>query len=130
MMEHMQRNHKRRHYLMRMRKFSHCHHNNFPLLVCLNCHFVMRNINAKSITNYAKTARPLNALKMKNKVFVWTQDCESAFLKLKRLMVSLPILKLLEMGKSFKIWTTQVIVPLVPVCTKTGTKMGVLRPVV
>ncbi|CAM6123663.1 unnamed protein product [Calypogeia fissa] len=42
---------------------------------------------------------------MKNKVFVWTQKCEVAFLKLMRAMVEPPVLKLPEVGKSFEIWT-------------------------
>ncbi|CAM6094129.1 unnamed protein product [Calypogeia fissa] len=42
---------------------------------------------------------------MKNKVFVWTQECEVAFLELKRVMVVPPVLKLLEVGKSFELWT-------------------------
>ncbi|CAM6118163.1 unnamed protein product [Calypogeia fissa] len=41
---------------------------------------------------------------MKNKVFVWTQECEVAFLELTRAMVVPPILKLPEVGKSFELW--------------------------
>ena len=57
------------------------------------------------IKDFARISRPLSALTMKNKVFVWTQDCELAFLELKRQMVSPPVLKLSEVGKPFEIWT-------------------------
>ncbi|CAM6089733.1 unnamed protein product [Calypogeia fissa] len=57
------------------------------------------------VKDFAKISRPLSALTMKNKVFVWTQKCEVAFLKLKRAMVVPPMLKLPNMGKSFEIWT-------------------------
>ncbi|CAM6082022.1 unnamed protein product [Calypogeia fissa] len=42
---------------------------------------------------------------MKNKVFVWTQEYEMAFLELKRALVVPPVLKLPEVGKSFELWT-------------------------
>jgi hypothetical protein len=35
------------------------------------------------VKGFAKIARPLSALTMKHSVFVWTQDCELAFLELK-----------------------------------------------
>ncbi|CAM6094584.1 unnamed protein product [Calypogeia fissa] len=57
------------------------------------------------VKDFAKISRPLSALTMKNKVFVWTQECEVAFLELKRAMVELPVLKPLEVGKLFEIWT-------------------------
>ena len=57
------------------------------------------------IKEFAKIARPLHGLTLKYQVFVWTQDCELAFLELKRQMVSPPVPKLPEPGKPFEIWT-------------------------
>ncbi|CAM6104292.1 unnamed protein product [Calypogeia fissa] len=57
------------------------------------------------VKDFAKISRPLSVLTMKNKVFVWTQECEVAFLKLKRAMVVSPVLKLPKVGKSFELWT-------------------------
>ncbi|CAM6088155.1 unnamed protein product [Calypogeia fissa] len=57
------------------------------------------------VKDFAKISRPLSALTMKNKVFVWIQECEVVFLELKGAMVVSPILKLPEVGKSFELWT-------------------------
>src|SRR5450759_5598364 len=57
------------------------------------------------IKEFARIARPLHGLTLKYHVFVWNQACELAFLKLKRQMVSSPVLKLPELGKPFEIWT-------------------------
>ncbi|CAM6102888.1 unnamed protein product [Calypogeia fissa] len=57
------------------------------------------------VKDFAKISRPLSALTIKNKAFVWTQKCKVRFLELKKAMVEPSVLKLREVGKSFEIWT-------------------------
>ena len=44
------------------------------------------------IHQFAKIARPLHQLTEKNKPFVWTNDCQSAFVELKKLLTTSPVL--------------------------------------
>ena len=57
-------------------------------------------IIAGFVCNYGDIARPLTN-QLKNDAFHWTTDTEKAFLKLKQVMTSLPILALLDFTKPF-----------------------------
>ena len=46
----------------------------------------------KFIKNFAEVSRPLYDLLVKNKKFVWGQDQQAAFEKLKQALISAPIL--------------------------------------
>ena len=52
------------------------------------------------VCNYGDIARPLTN-QLKNDAFHWTTETEKAFLKLKQVMTSLPILALLDFTKPF-----------------------------
>ena len=44
------------------------------------------------VENFAHIARPLHQLTQKNKLFIWTEECEEDFQELKRRLTSSPIL--------------------------------------
>lgn len=44
------------------------------------------------VRNFSDIARPLNDLLLKNKKFIWTSECEEAFIKIKTIFMSKPIL--------------------------------------
>lgn len=52
----------------------------------------LANYYRRFIRGFAHIARPLNALTKKGVKFCWTQSCDDAFDKLKRALVSAPIL--------------------------------------
>ena len=41
---------------------------------------------------FAKVSAPLRALTKKNATFLWTAECETAFIELKRLLTTAPVL--------------------------------------
>jgi len=59
----------------------------------------------------ASIARPLTALTRKNKVtgkpvrFMWDSECETAFEKLKILLVTAPVLQPPDLTKELYLWT-------------------------
>ena len=69
------------------------------------------NYHRKFLHQYAQIARPLNQLisgdnaKKKRTRIVWSDDCESAFLKLKELCSDTPCLAYPDYEKSFKLYT-------------------------
>ena len=54
--------------------------------------------------NFAKVAHPLTELLKKNRKFVWTDDCENSFRKLKSIIESEPILKAPNFTKAFSLY--------------------------
>ena len=71
----------------------------------------MVNLYRRHVPNLASVARPLTALMRKDKdtgslvKFVWDDQCESAFLKVKELLVSAPLLHPPDLSKPFFLWT-------------------------
>lgn len=57
------------------------------------------------IPNYAAIVRPLVGLKKKDTVWNWTEECQSAFEKLKQLITSEPILQLPDWTLQFELCT-------------------------
>lgn len=57
------------------------------------------------IPNYADIVRPLDRLKKKDADFIWTEDCEVAFLKLKDMIVANPVLQLPDWDLPFELVT-------------------------
>ena len=57
------------------------------------------------IQNYADIAAPLQQLTHKNFLEVWSDDCKKAFMKLKELMCSDPILRRQDLSKRFFLYT-------------------------
>ncbi len=50
------------------------------------------------VPNFASIAAPLQALTKKNAVFQWSEKCEEAFVKLKRLLTTTPVLAYPKFG--------------------------------
>ena len=55
----------------------------------------------KFVSNFAATAKPLYRLTERGREFIWTTECEAAFLKLKSRLVSAPILAFPDFTKMF-----------------------------
>jgi hypothetical protein len=53
------------------------------------------------VEGFSKIANPITELQKKSKKFVWTEKCVEAFRKLKELLMTTPILKVLDMEKDF-----------------------------
>ena len=56
----------------------------------------MLNYSKKFCKGYSEIARPLYALLRKNKVFEWTEDCQTAFQRLRDMLISSPVLAFSE----------------------------------
>ena len=69
------------------------------------------NFYRRHVPNLAVIARPLTALTRKDKSsgqsvpFVWDENCEAAFSKIKELLVSAPLLRPPDLSKHFYLWT-------------------------
>ena len=59
----------------------------------------------KFIKNFASVAYPLNRLTRKNVKFVWDNNCQEAFNKLKNLLVCAPVLRLPDFSRQFILQT-------------------------
>jgi hypothetical protein len=54
---------------------------------------------------FSKIENPIMKLQKKNKKFVWTKKCTEAFRRLKKLLTTAPILKVLDMDVNFLVCT-------------------------
>lgn len=59
------------------------------------------NYYRKFLRNFAEMASPLNNLTRKNTDFVWTDNCEKSFQKIKEKLISPPILQYPDFAKQF-----------------------------
>ena len=59
----------------------------------------------KFIRDFAKFAIPLMHLTKKNQAFMWDEDCEDSFTKLKKALTSAPVLVLPGRAKPFTVYT-------------------------
>ncbi|UYV80066.1 K02A2.6-like [Cordylochernes scorpioides] len=57
------------------------------------------------IPNYAMIIRPLDALKRKDSIFTWTEECEESYLKLLTLITSNPILRIPDGSLQYELTT-------------------------
>ena len=53
------------------------------------------------VEGFSKISKPITTLQHKGVRYEWTEECDSAFIELKRLLTSAPILRLLDMEKDF-----------------------------
>jgi hypothetical protein len=53
------------------------------------------------VEGFSNIANPITELQKKNKKFVWTEKCAEAFRRLKELLTTAPILKVLDMDANF-----------------------------
>jgi hypothetical protein len=65
------------------------------------------------IPNYSKIAKPMTKLLEKDAKFKWSPPCEEAFLTLKKLLTTAPVLAQLDIDKSFDEY-----------CDASGTNIG------
>lgn len=59
------------------------------------------NYYRRFIPHYAEIARPLNIIQKKNTPFIWSNECDESFEKLKILLKSLPVLAYPDWTKEF-----------------------------
>ncbi|KAK9153378.1 hypothetical protein Sjap_000858 [Stephania japonica] len=57
------------------------------------------------VQDFSLIAAPMTRLTKKDVKFEWSEDCEAAFLELKRKLTSAPVLALPETGKGFSVYT-------------------------
>jgi hypothetical protein len=63
------------------------------------------NFYRKFIRNYGRIGKALNNLTRKGRAFVWTEDCQEAFLELKARLLSAPLLRHFVAGRETRIET-------------------------
>ena len=57
------------------------------------------------IKGFSRIANPINFLQKKGKKFDWNQKCEQSFKKLKTLLTTAPILRIVDPNKYFIVCT-------------------------
>jgi hypothetical protein len=57
------------------------------------------------VEGFSKIAKPITTLQRKGVMYEWTKECDSAFIELKRLLTSAPILRVSDMEKDFTVCT-------------------------
>ena len=57
------------------------------------------------VEGFSKIAKPITIFHCKGDRYEWTKECDSAFIKLKRLLTSAPILRVSDMEKDFTVCT-------------------------
>ena len=57
------------------------------------------------VEGFSKIVRPITTLQRKGVRYEWTEECDSAFIELKRLLTSAPILRVPDMEKDFTVYT-------------------------
>jgi hypothetical protein len=65
------------------------------------------------IPNFSKIAKPITELLMKGNKYAWRKDCDEAFLALKKLLTTSPLLAQPDITKSFDVY-----------CDASGTGLG------
>jgi hypothetical protein len=57
------------------------------------------------VEGFSKIAKPITTLQCKGVRYKWIEECDSAFIELKRLLTSAPILRVSNMEKDFTVYT-------------------------
>ena len=57
------------------------------------------------VEGFSKIAKPITTLQRKGVKYEWTEECDRAFIELKRLLTSAPILRVPDMEKDFTVCT-------------------------
>jgi hypothetical protein len=57
------------------------------------------------VEGFSKIAKPITTLQRTRVKYEWTEECDSAFIELKRLLTSAPILRVSDMEKDFTVCT-------------------------
>ena len=64
-----------------------------------------RSLQKTNLEGFSKIANPITSLQKMGKKFVWDQKCEESFNKLKGLLTTTPILKIIDLDKDFVVCT-------------------------
>jgi hypothetical protein len=77
-------------------------------LVPKNAHEVRRFMGLagyywRFVEGFSKVAKPITTLSRKGVRYEWTEECDSAFIELKRLLTSAPILRVSDIEKDFTV---------------------------
>ena len=56
------------------------------------------------VVGFSKIVKPITTLQHKGVRYEWTEECDSAFIELKRLLTSAPIPRVLDMEKDFTVY--------------------------
>jgi hypothetical protein len=56
------------------------------------------------VEGFSKIEKPITTLQCKGVRYEWTEECDSAFIKLKRLLTSAPTLRVSDMEKDFIVY--------------------------
>jgi hypothetical protein len=56
------------------------------------------------IPNFSEIAKPITELLEKGNKYVWSKDCDEAFLTLKKLLTTSPVLAQRDIAKSFDVY--------------------------
>ena len=56
------------------------------------------------LEGFSKREKPITTLQRKGVRYEWTEECDSAFIDLKRLLTSAPILRVSDMEKDFTVY--------------------------
>jgi hypothetical protein len=65
----------------------------------------LTNYYRRFIKDYARLAQPMFALLSKNTKFIWSEECNNAFNKLKEALVSYPVLRHPDINRNFRLHT-------------------------
>ena len=57
------------------------------------------------VEGFSKIVKPITNLQCKGVKYEWTEECDSAFIEIKRLLTSAPILRVSDMEKDFTVYT-------------------------
>jgi hypothetical protein len=57
------------------------------------------------VEGFSKIAKSITTFQYKGVKYEWTEECDSAFIDLKRLLTSAPILRVPDMEKDFTVCT-------------------------
>ena len=57
------------------------------------------------LEGFSKIVKPITTLQCKGVRYEWTKECDSEFIELKRLLTSVPILRVSDMEKDFTVCT-------------------------
>jgi hypothetical protein len=57
------------------------------------------------VVGFSKIVKPITTLQHNGVKYEWTEECDSAFIELKRLLTSAPILRVPDMEKDFTVYT-------------------------
>ena len=59
--------------------------------------------NHRFVEGFSKIVKPITNLQGKGVMYEWTEECDRAFIELKRLLTSAPILRVSDMEKDFTV---------------------------